>query len=46
MSEYHKRKLYWMEVQKASRPNVKTGPGGVEIEESEWKPEEGAIIIE
>ena len=45
-SEYRKRALYYQEVQKASRPSQEIGPGGVVIEHSDWKPEDGAVIIE
>lgn len=45
-SEYRKRRDYWLEVRKLQQPNVRTGPGGVEIEESAWKPEDGAVIVE
>lgn len=45
-SEYRKRRDYYLKVQQANRPNVQVGPGGVVIEESDWKPEDGAVIIE
>lgn len=45
LSEFRKRRAYWLEVKKLNQRTVE-GPGGVQIEKTGVEIEKDAIIVE